>query len=64
MVVEAKPCEHLGRPLRCTHCGGEEFHIREYAVRTTEDELLRQPWVADQLKAYICGNCGNVTWFA
>jgi hypothetical protein len=62
-MPEAKPREHLDRTLRCAHCGGAEFRMLEYAVRTTEDELLRLPWAADTLKAYICGQCGCIQWF-
>lgn len=64
MSADAKPSEHGSAPLRCTHCGGAEFRMREYALHTTEDELLRQSWTADPLRAYICGNCGHVHWFA
>lgn len=61
-MPEAKPCEHHGVALRCAHCGGAEFRLREYAIRTTEDEMLRLPWAADTLRAYICGQCGCIQW--
>lgn len=61
---EAMPLEHHGKPVRCAHCGGTEFRVREYAVRTTEDEILRLPWAADTLWAYICGQCGCMQWFS
>ena len=61
---EAKPYEHCGKPLLCAHCGGMEFRVREYAIRTMEDEMFRLPWAADKMKAYICGTCGGVSWFA
>ena len=61
---EAKPREHCGKPLHCAHCGGAEFHVREYAMRTMEDEMFRLPWAADKMKAYICAACGGVSWFA
>ena len=61
---DAKPCQHGEHTLRCPVCGGEKFVVREYALRTVEDEMLRQPWAADQVKAYVCGQCRNLQWFA
>ena len=63
-VNDAQLREHRGVPLCCAHCGAREFRVREYALRTVEDELLRQSWVTDQVKAYICTQCGGVLWFA
>lgn len=60
---DAMPLEHHGVPLRCAHCGGGAFRVREYAIRTTEDEMLRLPWAADAIRAYICGQCGSIQWF-
>jgi len=37
---------------------------RQYALRTIEDEMFKQPWAVDELKAYVCGCCGHVLWFA
>ena len=63
-ATEAGPCEHRGVALRCPHCGGNAFRIREYALRTVDDEMYRLPWAADSVRAYICGQCGNMQWFA
>ena len=63
-AAEAKPYEHCGRTLRCVHCGGTEFRVREYAIRTMEDEMFRLPWAADKMKACVCDHCGGVSWFA
>ena len=62
--TDTKLSEHRGVPLCCAHCGFKEFRVREYALRTVEDELLRQSWATDQVKAYICTQCGGVLWFA
>jgi len=63
MSGDAKPCAHRGRDLRCPVCSGERFTQREYALRTVEDEMFKQPWAADQASAYVCAECGNVLWF-
>ena len=64
MNVQAKPATHRGHALRCPICAGERFSQREYALRTLEDEMFKQPWAADQLTAHVCGECGYVLWFA
>lgn len=64
VATEARPCEHHGMPLRCQHCGANAFRIREYALRTMDDEMYRLPWAADSVRAYICGHCGSIQWFA
>jgi hypothetical protein len=63
-ATESKPNEHRDATWRCPLCGCAEFHVREYALRTTENEFFHLTWTADPLKAYICGKCGNVQWFA
>ncbi len=64
MNGDAQPRQHNGRALQCPVCAGAHFVLREYALRTIEDEMLRQPWAADQMKAYVCSDCGHVLWFA
>lgn len=64
MNTETKARTHRGRALRCPLCAGERFAQREYALRTVEDEMFKQPWAADQVTAYVCAECGNVLWFA
>ena len=61
---DAKPCEHRGIPLHCPICHTDKFSERQYALRTIEDEMFKQPWAVDELKAYVCGCCGHVLWFA
>ena len=63
-TTETAPRPHDGKALRCAHCSGDKFRVREYALRTYEDETLRVPWSADNVKAYICEQCGSIIWFA
>jgi hypothetical protein len=63
MSIDAKTCQHKGRALRCPIWAGDRFDVREYALRTLEDEMFKQTWAADQVKAYVCAECGNITWF-
>ena len=60
---DAKPCEHRGIALRCPICCADKFSERQYALRTIEDEMFKQPWAVDELKAYACGSCGHILWF-
>jgi len=60
---DTAPNEHRGQRLQCPVCSGREFSQREYAVRTIEDEMFRQPWAVDEIKAYVCTGCGHILWF-
>jgi len=63
-AAEARTCEHRGIALQCPVCQGNRFFTREYAMRTVEDEMFRQPWAADEVKAFVCERCSNILWFA
>jgi hypothetical protein len=64
MNADPAPVTHRGHALHCPICAGARFTQREYALRTMEDEMFKQPWAADQLIAHVCAECGHVLWFA
>ena len=53
-----------GLPLRCPVGGGERFFTRDYALRSREDELLKQPWATSEARVHVCAACAHMLWFA
>jgi len=54
------------RPLRCQHCGNQQFHHRTATVdRMAAGGLIHLEGVFGHYAAmYICGACGFTHWFS
>ena len=63
-VAVAAPVEHRGFALRCPVCTCERFFTQDYALRSVEDEMLKQPWATCEARAYVCAQCSHILWFA
>jgi len=63
-VSAAAPVTHRGFALRCPVCAGERFITGDFALRSVEDEILKQPWATREARAYVCAQCAHMLWFA
>ena len=57
------PIDIAGMPLRCQHCGYEQFAEREAQLHTATLTFLNLEWLGKTADLYICGRCGFVHWF-
>ena len=53
-----------GRPLKCLHCGNDEFHERSSLLNTAGMSFFNLDWLNASATNYICSNCGRIEWFA
>jgi hypothetical protein len=52
-----------GKPLRCQHCGNEQFIASEAQLHTAALTFFNLEWLGKTADLYICGHCGFVHWF-
>jgi len=52
------------RPLKCPHCGGEDFADGKALLNTAGAELFGLAWANRSATTLLCGECGNIQWFA
>src|SRR5258708_38663826 len=57
------PVNIAGKPLRCRHCGHEEFIQSEAQLHTATLTFLNLEWLGKVAALYICGHCGFIHWF-
>lgn len=57
------PIDIAGMPLRCQHCGYEQFAESEAQLHTATLTFLNLEWLGKTADLYICGRCGFVHWF-
>lgn len=52
-----------GKPLVCSHCGGDHF-LQSYAqLNTAFMTFLNLDWANAQVSIYECTRCGHIEWF-
>jgi len=52
------------RPVRCPHCNGDTFVLGEALLNTKGMEFLNLAWANASATTMICGECGQIQWFA
>jgi hypothetical protein len=52
-----------GRPVVCSHCGGEEFDARSAQLNTTGATLAGLDWLNASGVALVCVRCDLIHWF-
>lgn len=60
---ELGPVEIAGNPLRCQHCGHEQFMESEAQLHTGTLTFFNLEWLGKTADLYICGRCGFIHWF-
>jgi len=53
-----------GKPVRCTHCGGQEFDRRDVLMNTRGATFFNLDWLNRKAVALACRQCGRIEWFA
>lgn len=53
----------LGKPLRCAHCGGDQFATQDVMLNTRGLTLLNLDFLNKSADAHICTSCGRIEWF-
>jgi len=48
-----------GKPVRCSHCGGELFSEHEALLNSR----VGPDWLDKSGTALLCDNCGLIQWF-
>lgn len=52
-----------GIAVRCSHCDGEKFEIREALLNTAGMTFVRLDWANSPATVLVCANCSHLTWF-
>lgn len=52
------------RPVKCPHCGGEDFAAGTALLNTAGAEFLNLAWANRSATTLLCAECGNIQWFA
>jgi hypothetical protein len=53
-----------GKQLTCLVCGGSRFYKRDILMNTPGLTFLNLDWANATATCRICGDCGNILWFA
>lgn len=53
-----------GVQVRCAHCGGYEFDLREILMNTRGVTFLNLDWLNRGASALTCRHCSRIEWFA
>jgi ribosomal protein S27E len=53
-----------GRAVRCPHCSNETFIVGKALLNTKGREFLNMAWADAYATTMVCGECGNIQWFA
>ncbi len=56
--------EVIGKRVTCSHCGHDQFKMRETLLNTWFLSLVSFEWLDPSASALICQNCGKLTWFS
>ena len=52
-----------GKPVRCPHCGGEEFDRGSALLNTAGATLFGLDWANRSSHTLICTGCSRIEWF-
>lgn len=65
LTVEFGPGRYTveDKPVRCPHCGGEEFAEGEALLNTTGMTFLNLDWANKSASTLMCAVCGRIEWF-
>ncbi|MHB0972598.1 MAG: hypothetical protein ACYC9N_22910 [Thermoanaerobaculia bacterium] len=53
-----------GKPIICSHCGGEIFELRSAVVNTRFLTFFSLDWLNRGAAVLVCDACGLLTWFS
>jgi len=53
----------MGFPVKCSHCGSNEFYEREAQLNTAGMTFLNLDWANDSARVLVCKSCGKLEWF-
>jgi uncharacterized protein len=54
----------VGKPVSCSHCGGDTFDSREAQLNTAGMSAVGLDWANPSGTALVCVRCGLIQWFA
>ena len=52
-----------GSPVRCSHCGGQDFAESTAMLNTPGMTLVGLDWANRTATVLVCATCGHVEWF-
>jgi len=52
-----------GHPLKCGHCGGQQFRQQKAQLNTAGMTFLKLDWLNKSADTFICSDCGHIEWF-
>lgn len=55
--------EVAGKPVTCSHCGGEAFDERSAQLNTAGASFLGLDWANTSARVLVCHTCGHLEWF-
>ena len=53
----------VGKPLVCSHCGGDRFFVSRAQLNTAAMTFLGFDWADESATVYECTACGKLEWF-
>jgi predicted nucleic-acid-binding Zn-ribbon protein len=53
-----------GRPVRCPHCGNQEFFDRQAMLNSRIRTVFNIDWFDPTATILVCSECGRIEWFA
>ncbi len=61
-----QPCGYsvAGRPVRCAHCGHEEFVPGRALLNTAARTFFKLDWTDPSATILVCAECSHIEWFA
>lgn len=57
-MSDSQPYVIAGVPLRCRHCGRNQFRYRRMAIDRTQLPILDIEWVLQYADLFVCSACG------
>jgi hypothetical protein len=58
-----EPFEVAGKPVRCSHCGGERFLKGRAQLNSAGLTFLNLDWANRSAATLACVECGRLEWF-
>ena len=60
---ESKQFAVVDRPVRCPHCGSEDFDQGSALLNTAGATLFGLDWANRNAHTLICTGCSRIEWF-